>query len=176
MWPFKKKSPNITKEGLLKCSFCGKTQRSVKKLIAGPGVYICDECAMLCEEILNEEDLLELPEEIRADFAAPTIPVNKNVLSTVSRIAAVDETEAWAVMHRLLVGALELERPGWLEVAEKGLYVDRISTPEGDVVVCPTLTAGAIESGRAVLCIGRACARYAGCGTGSTPPTLVDKS
>jgi ATP-dependent Clp protease ATP-binding subunit ClpX len=40
---------------LLKCSFCGKSQRQVKKLIAGPGVYICDECIDLCNEIIEEE-------------------------------------------------------------------------------------------------------------------------
>ncbi|MFV0317131.1 MAG: ATP-dependent Clp protease ATP-binding subunit ClpX, partial [Microthrixaceae bacterium] len=53
---------------LLKCSFCGKTQRQVKKLIAGPGVYICDECIELCNEIIEEElaessefEITELP-------------------------------------------------------------------------------------------------------------------
>jgi len=46
---------------LLKCSFCGKTQKLVKKLIAGPGVYICDECIDLCNEII-EEELTEIPE------------------------------------------------------------------------------------------------------------------
>jgi ATP-dependent Clp protease ATP-binding subunit ClpX len=51
---------------LLKCSFCGKTQKQVKKLIAGPGVYICDECIDLCNEIiideLNETSTLGLQE------------------------------------------------------------------------------------------------------------------
>ncbi|MCX6393376.1 MAG: ATP-dependent Clp protease ATP-binding subunit ClpX [Solirubrobacterales bacterium] len=46
--------PTETNEQLL-CSFCGKTQRQVKKLIAGPGVYICDECIDLCNEIIDEE-------------------------------------------------------------------------------------------------------------------------
>ncbi|MCL1839174.1 MAG: ATP-dependent Clp protease ATP-binding subunit ClpX [Propionibacteriaceae bacterium] len=40
---------------VLKCSFCGKSQKQVKKLIAGPGVYICDECIDLCNEIIEEE-------------------------------------------------------------------------------------------------------------------------
>ncbi len=53
----------------LKCSFCGKTQDQVKKLIAGPEVYFCDECVELCNEILDEEffenkDKKE-PEEIK---------------------------------------------------------------------------------------------------------------
>ena len=41
--------------GLLRCSFCGKSQNEVKKLIAGPGVYICDECIELCNDIIEEE-------------------------------------------------------------------------------------------------------------------------
>lgn len=59
----------------LKCSFCGKTQEQVKKLVAGPGVYICDECIELCNEIIEEEltddlgveigDILK-PKEIRS--------------------------------------------------------------------------------------------------------------
>ena len=40
---------------LLKCSFCGKSQKQVKKLIAGPGVYICDECIDLCNDIIRDE-------------------------------------------------------------------------------------------------------------------------
>ena len=46
--------PTESNEQLL-CSFCGKSQRQVKKLIAGPGVYICDECIDLCNEIIDEE-------------------------------------------------------------------------------------------------------------------------
>jgi ATP-dependent Clp protease ATP-binding subunit ClpX len=44
-----------TTSGLLRCSFCGKSQNEVKKLIAGPGVYICDECIELCNDIIAEE-------------------------------------------------------------------------------------------------------------------------
>jgi ATP-dependent Clp protease ATP-binding subunit ClpX len=60
---------------LLKCSFCGKSQKQVRKLIAGPGVYICDECIDLCNEIIEEEltetaelsfDHLPNPREVRA--------------------------------------------------------------------------------------------------------------
>ncbi|HEY7703532.1 MAG TPA: ATP-dependent Clp protease ATP-binding subunit ClpX [Acidimicrobiia bacterium] len=47
---------------ILKCSFCGKSQKQVRKLIAGPGVYICDECIELCNEIIEEE--LTSPQEI----------------------------------------------------------------------------------------------------------------
>lgn len=62
-------------KGQLKCSFCGKTQDQVRKLVAGPGVYICDECIELCTEIVEEElsseeefEFTEIPKpkEIRA--------------------------------------------------------------------------------------------------------------
>ncbi|GAA1530846.1 ATP-dependent Clp protease ATP-binding subunit ClpX [Nocardioides humi] len=55
---------------LLKCSFCGKSQKQVKKLIAGPGVYICDECIDLCNEII-EEELAEGSEVELADLPKP---------------------------------------------------------------------------------------------------------
>ena len=55
---------------LLKCSFCGKTQKQVKKLIAGPGVYICDECIDLCNEIVEEE--LSEPTETPTGTSAST--------------------------------------------------------------------------------------------------------
>src|ERR671919_391734 len=55
---------------LLKCSFCGKSQKQVKKLIAGPGVYICDECIDLCNEII-EEELNDNPESSLRDLPKP---------------------------------------------------------------------------------------------------------
>ena len=68
---------------LLKCSFCGKSQKQVKKLIAGPGVYICDECIDLCNEIIEEEfaetsdsgllEELPKPKEIRSFLDAYVI-------------------------------------------------------------------------------------------------------
>ncbi|MEG2812914.1 MAG: ATP-dependent Clp protease ATP-binding subunit ClpX, partial [Clostridium sp.] len=60
--------PKLDDKKQLKCSFCGKGQEQVKRLIAGPGVYICDECIELCSEIITEElevdqdmDITELP-------------------------------------------------------------------------------------------------------------------
>ena len=66
LWTRAGRQPTAPKEGIplarptdsneqLLCSFCGKSQRQVKKLIAGPGVYICDECIDLCNEIIDEE-------------------------------------------------------------------------------------------------------------------------
>ena len=62
---------------LLKCSFCGKSQKQVKKLIAGPGVYICDECIELCNDIIAEEWEEEKSRELRS---LPKPAEIKNVL------------------------------------------------------------------------------------------------
>lgn len=58
----------------LKCSFCGKTQEQVKRLVAGPGVYICDECIELCSEIIEEEF-----DEIKADSELNELPKPKEI-------------------------------------------------------------------------------------------------
>ncbi|MEF3322241.1 ATP-dependent Clp protease ATP-binding subunit ClpX [Gulosibacter sp. GYB002] len=55
---------------LLKCSFCGKSQKQVQQLIAGPGVYICDECVELCNEIIRERMSEQQPEAV-AEFDLP---------------------------------------------------------------------------------------------------------
>jgi ATP-dependent Clp protease ATP-binding subunit ClpX len=52
-------------KGQLKCSFCGKSQEQVRKLIAGPGVYICDECIELCNEVIKEELCKNVDENLR---------------------------------------------------------------------------------------------------------------
>ncbi len=71
---------------LLKCSFCGKTQRQVKKLIAGPGVYICDECIDLCNEIIEEE----LSEQ--TDFEVGELPRPKEIFEFLDDYIVGQET------------------------------------------------------------------------------------
>ncbi|NLM20798.1 MAG: AAA domain-containing protein, partial [Peptococcaceae bacterium] len=61
----------------LKCSFCGKNQEQVKKLVAGPGVYICDECIELCNEIIDEE----LQDDVGSDIGE--IPKPKEIKSVL---------------------------------------------------------------------------------------------
>ena len=63
---------NSVKEALLRCSFCGKTQEEVKKIIAGPTVYICDECIDLCNEIMEEEYQNEHADEFQKELLKPT--------------------------------------------------------------------------------------------------------
>ena len=62
---------NSIKETLLRCSFCGKTQEEVKKIIAGPTVYICDECIDLCNEIMEEEYQNAHPAQLQQELLKP---------------------------------------------------------------------------------------------------------
>src|SRR5690625_766124 len=66
-------------KGPLKCSFCGKDQESVRKLVAGPGVYICDECIELCSEIVEEE----IGEEEEEEIEIKDIPKTKEIYDSL---------------------------------------------------------------------------------------------
>lgn len=70
MWPFDKRQrerESTTAEPPISCSFCGKSQDEVRKIVAGPRVYICDECVDLCNDIIAEECEQEDPEQAKAD-------------------------------------------------------------------------------------------------------------
>ena len=84
--------PNSGKKSdFLKCSFCGKSQNQVKKLIAGPGVYVCDECVDLCNEIIDEE----LKEEREVDFK--DLPKPKEIYSILNEYV-VDQERAKKIL------------------------------------------------------------------------------
>ena len=55
----------------VRCSFCGKPQEAVKKIIAGPGVFICDECVALCTDIIDEENFEEITAEELDNIPSP---------------------------------------------------------------------------------------------------------
>jgi ATP-dependent Clp protease ATP-binding subunit ClpX len=69
-------------EKTLHCSFCGKSQHEVKKLIAGPSVFICDECIDLCNDIIRDEVLPESEREARGDLPTP-LEIKNNLDSYV---------------------------------------------------------------------------------------------
>ena len=104
---------------LLKCSFCGKSQKQVKKLIAGPGVYICDECIDLCNEIIEEE----LAESSDVDFGdLPRPPRSTSSSNTTSSARTRQEDPRRRGLQPLQAGrvrcharqrgrALEVEHP-----------------------------------------------------------------
>src|SRR6184192_2027542 len=70
----------------LLCSFCGKSQRQVNKLIVGPGVYICDECIDLCNEIIDEE--LTAPPA----FELESLPKPREIYSVLNEYVVGQET------------------------------------------------------------------------------------
>ena len=70
----------------LRCSFCGKTQDEVKKIIAGPTVYICDECIDLCNDIMEEEWQKDRAIDLHQDLLKP--PEIKQILDTAKAIWA----------------------------------------------------------------------------------------
>ena len=65
----------------LTCSFCGKPQDQVRRLVAGPGVYICDECIALCEDIIKEEFAAD---EQAAERSGRELPKPKEIADTLS--------------------------------------------------------------------------------------------
>ncbi len=79
------------KSDFLKCSFCGKSQNQVKKLIAGPGVYVCNECVDLCNEIIDEE----LKEQREVDFK--DLPKPKEIYSILNEYV-IDQERAKKVL------------------------------------------------------------------------------
>ncbi len=96
----------------LLCSFCGKSQRQVKKLIAGPGVYICDECIDLCNEIIDEE--LTAP----VAFDLETLPRPQ---------------EIYDVLNEYVVGQVEAKRTLSVAVYNHDKRVQMMSAGESDI-------------------------------------------
>ena len=72
---------NGGKDKVFHCSFCGKSQHEVRKLIAGPSVYVCDECVALCNDIINEE--VRDDKTIAATDTLPRLPVPTEICSTL---------------------------------------------------------------------------------------------
>lgn len=115
----------MSNDEVLRCSFCGKTQNQVKRLIAGPNVYICNECIDLCQDILEEE---ELKKDVSKDFTLPTPKEIKDILdSYVIRQDAAKRTLSVAVynhykriMHSKKSSEVELQKSNILLVGPTG--------------------------------------------------------
>ena len=112
---------------LLKCSFCGKSQKQVKKLIAGPGVYICDECVDLCNEIIDEElteteeiSFSELPKPYEIfDFLAQYV-VGQNRAKKVLSVAVYNHYKRVRAEQRMTDDDVELQKSNILMVGPTG--------------------------------------------------------
>jgi len=127
-------------EKLLYCSFCGKSQHEVKKLIAGPSVFICDECIDLCNEIIRDEAAgagtdaglsksdLPSPQEIRDILDQYVIGQEraKKILAVAGLTRRGELVEATAAIQRALAGALPTDKP-------MGAHTSRFA-PSADVL------------------------------------------
>ena len=109
---------------LLKCSFCGKSQKQVKKLIAGPGVYICDECIDLCNEIIEEE--LADSDEVRLDELPKPVEIREFLESYVIGQDTAKRTLAVAVYNhykRIQAGEKRDSRSEPVELAKSNILM-----------------------------------------------------
>ena len=79
----------------LRCSFCGKPQDQVRRLVAGPNVYICDECIELCQEIISEEFAQTLHEE--ATLTSSALPKPREIVEALSDYV-IDQDEAKKIL------------------------------------------------------------------------------
>jgi ATP-dependent Clp protease ATP-binding subunit ClpX len=107
----------------LKCSFCGKNQKEVKKLIAGPGVYICDECIDLCNDIINEER--ERESAVKGTFKVPKPADIKGYLDDYV-IGQVNAKKALAVAvhnHYKRINALQGKKSQDVELAKSNILL-----------------------------------------------------
>ncbi|MFI5122884.1 MAG: ClpX C4-type zinc finger protein, partial [Vicinamibacteria bacterium] len=108
--------PTDSNEQLL-CSFCGKSQRQVKKLIAGPGVYICDECIDLCNEIIDEEltappsfELESLPKPVEIYDVLQEYVVGQETAKRTLSVAVYNHYKRVQMMQSTTEGEIELQK------------------------------------------------------------------
>src|ERR671911_560538 len=113
----------------LLCSFCGKSQRQVKKLIAGPGVYICDECIDLCNEIIDEEltgaptfDLENLPKPMEINSVLQEYVVGQEPAKRTLTVAGYVGEDVENILLKLIQAAdFDVKK------AETGIiYIDEV--------------------------------------------------
>jgi ATP-dependent Clp protease ATP-binding subunit ClpX len=112
---------------LLKCSFCGKSQKQVKKLIAGPGVYICDECIELCNEIIVEElseteevTFTELPKPHEIYGFLEEYVVGQDTAKKVLSVAVYNHYKRVRAGQRMKDDGVELQKSNILMVGPTG--------------------------------------------------------
>ena len=118
---------NSRKSNFLKCSFCGKTQNQVKKLIAGPGVYICNECIDLCNEIIDEElkgdkdvDFKDLPRPHEIYSTLNDFVIGQNGAKKILSVAVYNHYKRVKYEDRLEKDDVEIQKSNILLIGPTG--------------------------------------------------------
>ena len=107
---------NTDENGVVRCSFCGKSQEEVKKVVAGPGVYICNECIDLCKDIIDEE----FHEDAVQEFL--DVPKPNEILNSLNEYV-IGQERAKKVLSVAVYN--HYKRIGNLEVAEDGVELQK---------------------------------------------------
>ena len=143
-------------KGQLKCSFCGKSQEQVRKLIAGPGVYICDECIELCNEIIEEELYKNVDENLRLRNIPKPKEINHILNQYVIGQERAKKSLAVAVYNhykRINVGSRRRRRAA--EIQHSSGRADRFGKNVSRSDACENTRRAACDGGRDVVDRGR---------------------
>lgn len=120
----------------LTCSFCGKPQSQVRRLIAGPDAYICDECIKLCDEIIDEE-FESLNEKAKLDYAGD-LPTPKEITTALSDYV-IDQDMAKKVLAVAVYNHYKrinsLEKPGKKSKTENGVAEEEVEIQKSNIVM-----------------------------------------
>lgn len=108
--------------GPITCSFCGKTQDQVKKIVAGPGVYICNECIDLCKEIIDEDVSRESAEEF-SDIPTPAEIVNKLNEYVIGQTEAKRTLSVAVYNHYKRINQMENADDGDIELQKSNISI-----------------------------------------------------
>lgn len=113
---------NTDNTGTITCSFCGKTQDQVKKIVAGPGVYICNECIDLCKEIIDEDVSRESAEEF-SDIPTPAEIVNKLNEYVIGQTEAKRTLSVAVYNHYKRINQMENADDGDIELQKSNISI-----------------------------------------------------
>ena len=104
-----------TRNRVYRCSFCGKAQTEVKTLIAGPGVFICDECVQLCQLIIAKKAATQAPQEVPGSLLPDNAPT-ENLLKTLAGYNGAFETVDAAMQD--IVDILREREVSWATIGQ----------------------------------------------------------